>query len=133
MNGYLLDTSICVFLLRGNTLVEEKLNNINVENCYITDIVVAELLFGVYYSGMIEENLQKMKEFIAELKVIPLSQCIDLYAKEKARLWKLGKKIEVFDLLIGCAAKANDLIIVTHNVKHFSHIEGLKIENWLER
>jgi len=133
MNGYLLDTSICVFLLRGNTLVEEKLNNINVENCYITDIVVAELLFGVYYSGMIEENLQKMKEFIAELKVIPLSQCIDLYAKEKARLWKLGKKIEDFDLLIGCAAKANDLIIVTHNVKHFSHIEGLKIENWLER
>ena len=45
-------------------------------------------------------------------------------------LWKAGKKIEDFDLLIGCAAKAKGLTIVTHNRRHFEHIEGLQIEDW---
>ena len=43
-----------------------------------------------------------------------------------------GKLIEEFDLLIGCAAKAAGLTVVTHNVKHFSHIEGLDIEDWVK-
>ena len=43
MKGYLLDTSTCVFLLRGNRNVEEKLNEIDESECFITDTVVAEL------------------------------------------------------------------------------------------
>ena len=46
VKGYLLDTSICVFLLRGKRSVEERLNEIDENECYITDVVVAELLFG---------------------------------------------------------------------------------------
>ena len=42
------------------------------------------------------------------------------------------KNIEDFDLLIGCAAKAAGLTVVTHNVKHFSHIEDLDIEDWVK-
>ena len=57
MKGYLLDTSICVFLLRGNRIVEESLNEIEEDECYITDAVVAELLFGAYYSDRVEDNL----------------------------------------------------------------------------
>ena len=57
---------------------------------------------------------------------------IDVYAKEKVCLRNAGKPIEDFDLLIGCAAKAAGLTMVTHNVKHFSHIEGIKIEDWLQ-
>jgi tRNA(fMet)-specific endonuclease VapC len=45
--------------------------------------------------------------------------------------WNAGQKIEDFDLLIGCAAKARGLTMVTHNVKHFEHIEGLTIEDWV--
>ena len=48
------------------------------------------------------------------------------------RLKNSGKPIEDFDLLIGCAAKAAGLTVVTHNVKHFSHIEGLDIEDWVK-
>jgi predicted nucleic acid-binding protein len=50
----------------------------------------------------------------------------------RERLKDSGKPIEDFDLLIGCAAKAAGLTIVTHNVKHFSHIEGLDIEDWIK-
>ena len=133
MKGYLLDTSICIFLLRGNRVIEEKLNSVDTDNCYITDVVVAELLFGAYYSNMVEENLRQVKEFIAEMNVIPFEEGITAYAQEKARLWKTGNKIEDFDLLIGSVAKTKGLTMVTDNVQHFSHIEGLQIENWIQR
>lgn len=130
MNGYLLDTSTCIFLLRGKRTVEERLNEIDEERCYITDAVVAELLFGAYYSDRTEENLRQVEAFVAEMQVIPFDQTINVFAQERAKLWKAGKKIEDFDLLIGCAAKAMGLTIVTHNRKHFEHIEGLDIEDW---
>ena len=130
MNGYLLDTSTCIFLLRGKRTVEERLNEIDEERCYITDAVVAELLFGAYYSDRTEENLRQVEAFVAEMQVIPFDQTINVFAQERVKLWKAGKKIEDFDLLIGCAAKAMGLTIVTHNRKHFEHIEGLEIEDW---
>ena len=130
MNGYLLDTSTCIFLLRGKRSVEEKLNEIDERICYITDVVVAELVFGAYYSDRVEENLQQVEEFVGEMNVIPFNQIIHTFSKERARLWKAGKKIEDFDLLIGCAAKVKNLTVVTHNRRHFDHIEGLLIEDW---
>lgn len=44
----------------------------------------------------------------------------------------MNTPIEDFDLLIGCAAKAAGLTMVTHNKKHFSHIEGTIIEDWVD-
>lgn len=130
MNGYLLDTSTCIFLLRGKRSVEEKLNEIDEDNCYISEVVLVELIFGAYYSEQIEDNLRQVEEFVSEMKIITFDETIHTFAQERAKLWKAGKKIEDFDLLIGCAAKAKDLTIVTHYRKHFEHIEGLQIEDW---
>lgn len=130
MNGYLLDTSTCIFLLRGKRSVEEKLNEIDEDNCYISEVVLVELIFGAYYSEQIEDNLRQVEEFVSEMKIITFDETIHTFAQERAKLWKAGKKIEDFDLLIGCAAKAKDLTIVTHNRKHFEPIEGLQIEDW---
>lgn len=41
--------------------------------------------------------------------------------------------IEDFDLLIGCTAVAKGLVMVTDNTKHFSRIEGIELEDWIER
>ena len=131
MKGYLLDTSICVFLLRGKRSVEERLNEIDEDECYITDAVVAELLFGAYYSDRVEENLCQVEKFVSEMKVIPFHETVHAFAQERTTLWKAGKKIDDFDLLIGSAAKAKDLVVVTHNRKHFEHIEGISIEDWV--
>ena len=131
MKEYLLDTSICVALFRGNKTVEKRLNQIGREHCYISDIVLAELRFGAYKSARIEENLELINDFVREIQVLPLADCIDIYAKEKVKLQKNGTPIEDFDLFIGCAAKAAGTTIVTHNVKHFRHIEDLSIEDWL--
>jgi tRNA(fMet)-specific endonuclease VapC len=53
-----------------------------------------------------------------------------LYAKQKARLRKTGNMIDDFDLLIGCSALKNGLILVTNNENHFDRIENIRMENW---
>jgi tRNA(fMet)-specific endonuclease VapC len=131
MKGYLLDTSICVFLLRGKRSIEEKLNEIDENECFITDAVVAELLFGAYYSDRVEDNLRQVEAFVEEMNIIPFHETVHTFAKERTALWKAGKKIDDFDLLIGSAAKAKGLVVVTHNRKHFEHIEGISIEDWV--
>lgn len=132
MNAYLLDTSICVYLFRGNCEVMQRLNDVGLEHCFICDVVLAELRYGAYSSDYVEDNLKMIDDFIKEVRVLPFADSIDMYAKEKSRLKKLGKPIEDFDLLIGCAAKAAGLTMVTHNIKHFSHIKDLVIEDWIK-
>lgn len=132
MNGYLLDTSIIIALFRGDRNVAAKLNEIGKERCFITQIVVAELLFGVYRSEQVEENLRQTYDFIKDVKMLPFADSVETFAKERARLWNVGRPIEDFDLLIGCAAKAAELTMVTHNAKHFCHIEGIEIEDWVK-
>jgi len=131
MKGYLFDTSTCVEIFRGNRDVADRMEKIGKDKCFISQIVVAELLFGAYRSYRVEENLKQTHAFINEMNVLPFEDCVETFAKERLALWKEGKPIEDFDLLIGCAAKVAGLIVVTHNVKHFSHIRDLKIEDWV--
>lgn len=131
MKGYLLDTSICVFLFREHREVTQQLNKIGYNCCFISDIVLAELRYGAYKSDFVEHNLKLIDDFVKKVRVLPFADSIDVYAKEKVRLKNEGKPIEEFDLLIGCAAKAAGLTMVTHNAKHFSHIEGIEIEDWV--
>ena len=132
MKGYLLDTSICVFLFREHREVTQLLNRIGYERCFISDIVLAELRYGAYKSDFVEDNLKLIDDFVKKVRVLPFADSIDVYAKEKVRLKNEGKLIEEFDLLIGCAAKAAGLTMVTHNAKHFNHIEDLEIEDWVK-
>ena len=91
MNGYLLDTSTCIFLLRGKRSVEEKLNEIDEDKCYISEVVLAELIFGAYYSGQIEDNLRQVEDFVSEMNIITFEETIHTFAQERAKLWKAGK------------------------------------------
>ena len=127
----MLDTSICVALFRGNRKVANKFNTVGKSFCYVNDVVVAELIVGAYKSDRTEENLEQVKDFLNEITIIPFAETIHEFSKERVRLWDAGKRIEDFDLFIGCAAKAKELVMVTHNRKHFEHIEGISIEDWV--
>ena len=45
MKGYLLDTNICIFYMKGRYQLDEKIAKVGQNNCYISEITVAELLF----------------------------------------------------------------------------------------
>ena len=130
---YLLDSNICIHFFRGKFNVFEKLNEVGIENCAISEITLAELVFGAEKSNNPKKNHKLIEKFISQLTILPIFDAIPLYGKEKARLQLEGKLISDFDLFIGCTSMANDLIMVTENVKEFERIESIKIENWIVR
>lgn len=134
MEKYLLDTDICIFYLRGKYNVNEKLKEVmGHDNCFISEITLAELKYGAELSEKVEENMGFVNEFAEKIGVLPIFNSLDLYAKEKARLRKAGYMVDDFDLLIGCSAIRNKLILVTNNEKHFERIQNITIENWVKR
>ena len=133
MNGYLLDTNICIFAMRDKYGVNERLECLTPQQCYIADVTLMELRFGAYKSEKKIENLRIVDDFISKVKIIPFVDTIDAFCQEKLRLQSLGTPIEDYDLFIGCAAKVAGLTMVTDNVQHLNRIEGLEIENWIQR
>ena len=113
MKRYLLDTNICVH--------------------FISEVTVAELLFGAERSNNVERNLQLVTDFCQDIKVIPLSSALCCYARSKAALYSQGTPIEDLDLFIGCTAVANQMIMVTENKKYLERIPNIEIENWVHR
>lgn len=130
---YLLDSNICIHFLRGKYNIIEKLNEVGIENCAISEITLAELVFGAEKSNNSKKNHKLIEKFIGQLSILPIFDAIQTYGKEKARLQNEGKMISDFDLFIGCTSIANDLIMVTENIKEFERIKGIKIENWVKR
>lgn len=107
--------------------------NIKLENCAISEITLAELVFGAENSSNPKKNNKLIDEFSEHIKILPIFNSIHIYAKEKVKLRKKGTMISDFDLLIGSTAISNKLIMVTENIKEFERISDIKIENWVER
>lgn len=136
MKQYLLDTNICVFLLRGKYDVDKAIDNVGLSNCSISEITYLELLCGVelalHKNGI--DNSKGLNDFVNNINIIPISSSLKTFAKEKVRLRMAGTPQEDnFDLLIGCTAIDNNMILVTENIKDFKNLQGIQIENWIVR
>lgn len=130
---YLLDTNICIHFFRGKFNLIEKFQEVNLDNCAISEITLAELVFEAENSSNPKNNLELIDNFSEQEKVLPIFNSINNYAKEKVRLGRKGKMISGCDLLIGSTAIANELIKVTENINEFKRIKEIKIENWVNR
>jgi len=134
MTKYLLDTNICIYFLRGRGQIGNKINEIGAENCFISEMTVAELLYGVEYNSQNEEaNRRLVESFINDAQVVSVSNAIPVYAKEKALLRKNGTLIDDMDIFIGATAIAYNMILVTDNEKHLKRLSNINIENWVIR
>lgn len=129
---YMLDTNICIRLLKGDSpLLLKRIGNIPSGNIIIPSIVRFELYYGAYKSSKKEETLMKLSEFLKSFDAIELDELAAQSAgKIRAELDKQGSPIGPYDLLIGASALVNRCILVTHNTKEFSRINDLKIEDW---
>lgn len=133
MKKYLLDTSIVAFLFRGKYNISDHLSKLDASQCFVSDVTIAELVYGAYHSDYVQKNLDMIENFRQYVTVIPFAEAINEYGKQKEALVSAGQMIEDFDLLIGCTAVARDMIMVTDNIKHFSRIQGIVLENWVQR
>lgn len=130
MKKYLIDTNTCIFYIKGKFDLMEKFQKVDPDNCFISEITLAELKFGVENSEKNEKNKEVLENFLTGIKIVPIFHSLDLYAKEKARIRKLGTPIADFDLLIGVTSVSHNLIMVTNNSDHFKRIRGINLEDW---
>lgn len=136
MAKYLLDTNICVFLFRNKYGIKEKIKQVGLDNCAVSLLTIAELMVGVEYTlqntGV--NKYENLKLFENSVTILPVESSIEFAAKEKARLQLAGTELnDLIDLLIAGTAYANDLTLITDNIKHFQNIKGIKIDNWVVR
>lgn len=131
--GYLLDTNICIYLFKGKYNIREKLREIGTSHCYISEITLAELIYGAQCSKNVAKHTKEIEDLLTIIQVLPIRPILCEYGHIKKELRQIGMMIENFDLLIGVTALANNLVMVTENIKHVSHIPGLSIENWVKK
>ena len=129
---YILDTDICVFLLRGTgAAAEGRLLQAEPGEVAVTSITAAELRYGAAHSGNPPRNLEEVENFLAPLEFLDFDDDASLhYAVIKHHLAAAGKLIGPMDLLIAATVRAHDGPLVTNNVREFSRVPGLTIENW---
>lgn len=132
-NKYLLDTNICIALLRGNRDIAKKIIDLGEGACHLSVITLYELMFGAYYSKREKQEVPKVKQFVERFPIVPLVDAVEEYAIVKTRLRSSGILIDEFDLMIAASALAGSYTLVTDNIKHFQRITDLKLENWIKR
>lgn len=130
---YLLDTNICIFLLKNQYDIRKKIIEVGTTNCYISEITIAELYYGASKSKQKKERLKDVNFITEKFKVLPIYPALTVFGDIRAELEEKGKRIDDFDLLIGATAIKNDVVLVTDNIKHLERLPNIKIENWIER
>jgi len=128
--NYLLDTNIIIFFFKGKYGIGPRMKEIGIKHCFISEITLAELKYGAAYSQNFQKHTNEIHELLKSIQIIPIISSLDSFAAEKARLRKLGTLIDDFDLLIGCTAIVNDMVLVTNNTKHFQRIDNIQLEDW---
>ncbi|MDJ0727501.1 MAG: type II toxin-antitoxin system VapC family toxin [Prochloraceae cyanobacterium] len=129
----LLDTNICIYIIKQKPpTVLSKFNNYKVGDIGISTITVAELQYGVHKSARPTKNKEALEQFLLPLEIVEFDRAAaNIYGEIRANLEKAGTPIGAMDMLIAAAAIANDLILVSNNIKEFTRIPELKLENWV--
>jgi len=131
---YMLDTNICIYAMKQQpvSVLNEIHRNID-EGLCISTITLAELTKGIEKSSMQKKNTLALLEFLTALEIIAFdADAAYEYGKICAYLEKRGIPIGNMDMLIAAHARSKQLTIVTNNVREFSRVPDLSVENWVE-
>ncbi len=128
---FILDTDTLIYSLKGNQAVVQNLKARRQEILRISVISMMELYYGAYKSKKTAANLAKVRRIEDAFDVLCVDYSISgIFGMLKADLESRGTPLDDFDLIIAASALAYNLTLVTNNERHFSRVQGLKLENW---
>ena len=132
----LLDTDICIEVLRGRRAAVERMAAEMVSgDLRICTITAFELVFGAESSPRVGDELAKVRAFLAGgPRVAPFetgdAECA---GRLRAALSGRGEMIGAYDLLIAGQGLARAWTVVTANTREFARVQGLRLETWIDR
>jgi tRNA(fMet)-specific endonuclease VapC len=131
MLEYMLDTDICIYVMKNHPAELRRRFNRLAEQLCISSITLAELYYGAEKSARVPENIAAIDEFTARLDVLAFSpKASRHYGQIRTELERAGTPVGAHDMLIGAHARAEGLIIVTNNLREFTRMPGVRAENW---
>ena len=131
--AYLLDTNTLSDLVRNpQGVVAAQITKAGEDTVCTSIVVAAELRYGATKSNS-AKLAERIDLIFSALEILPLEIPADhQYASVRHHLMRQGAPIGPNNLLIAAHALARDLTVVTANVREFSRVPGLKVENWLQ-
>lgn len=132
MPHYMLDTDISSYVMkRANEQLLKKLRTVAVNDVCISVITKSELLYGVELSPRRAQDQAALKAFLNYVEVLNFpDEAADHYAKIRADLKSRGAMIGGNDLFIAAHARSLGLMLITNNIREFSRVRDLALENW---
>lgn len=132
MLRYMLDTNLCIRVLRDRPPEIRARFNTEADSLCISTIVLSELLHGAAKSARPEHNRREVERFAGRLQVLPFTADAAGHAADiRTHLEQRGTPIGGYDLLIAGHARSQGLVIVTGNLAEFGRVDGLRCEDWL--
>ena len=132
MLRYLLDTTICIYVIKQRPRPLLDTFNRHAGHMAISAITLSELLHGVEKSAAPEQNLAVVENFCSRLNVLPYGPKASLHDGQiRAGLERQGLLIGINDLHIAAHARSEGLTLVSNNLREFQRVDGLLLENWV--
>jgi tRNA(fMet)-specific endonuclease VapC len=132
MIRYMLDTNACISVVNDRPPeVRQRLLQSEPTEVAISQIVHYELAYGVCNSTQPQKNQANLEHFLRYVQVLDWGdEQAATAAHIRYHLQRIGQPIGPYDLLIAAHARSMDAVLVTHNTREFSRVEGLRIEDW---
>lgn len=129
----MLDTDTCIAIIKRQPEgAIRKLQGKSLGQVGVSSITVSELSYGAARSARPAQNQGALQEFLLALEVASYDYAAALtYGGVRRALERSGTPIGSMDVLIAAHALATDTILVTHNVREFARVEGLRLEDWI--
>lgn len=130
---YLLDTDVCSYVMkRCHPALVERVLGFSAGELKVSSVTVFELAFGAWRSGHFDEIDRVVRAFLVNVEVLPF----DTVAAEeagavRAELLARGRPIGAYDFLIAGHARSLGAVLVTHNTRELSRVEGILVEDWV--
>ena len=134
MIRFLLDTNIVSYFVKGvsDGLVRRMQTGFAQQDIAMSAVTRAELRYGMALMEARDKRRRRIELLLKELPVLPWGiEAADEFGRIKAHLHRSGTPVGDFDIQIAVHAKVENLILVTHNTRHFERIAGLKLEDWM--
>ncbi|MCB2263792.1 MAG: type II toxin-antitoxin system VapC family toxin [Candidatus Thiosymbion ectosymbiont of Robbea hypermnestra] len=128
---YIIDTNTLIYFFKGTGNVSKRFLRVSPQKIAIPSVVLYELEYGIAKSTSPRKRQAQLKELCSLVEILPFGdEAARLSAAIRANLEKQGTPIGSHDLLIAGTALAHRGVLVTNNIREFSRVSGLKLENW---
>jgi tRNA(fMet)-specific endonuclease VapC len=132
MIRFMLDTNACIGVINNRPpILRERLLQIAPTEVAISQIVHYELAFGVCNSSQTEKNQANLLHFLKYVQVLEWSEeQATVAAQIRCDLMRKGQPIGPYDTLIAAHARSINAILISHNTREFTRVDGLEVEDW---